>query len=159
MADIVQLDVPLFIRLLELSREEIEKDADIHDLAEIVIKMSAQGPVNMSNYNDIVKFMRKQGSETNEDHGPENPDAEYNKGEYDREGDMAKDDLRTLNDAAKELYSIIQADENLPEWVQAKITKAMDYLDTARDYLKANKYAENTEVDELARIKQLGGIQ
>ncbi len=83
-----------------------------------------------------------------EDHGPEDPDAEYNQGEYDREGDMAKDDLRTINDAAKELYSIIQADENLPEWVQAKIVKAMDYLDTARDYMKANKYAEDFEVDE-----------
>ena len=83
-----------------------------------------------------------------EDHGPENPEADYNKGEYDREGDMAKDDLRTLNDAAKELYSIIQADENLPEWVQAKINRAMDYLDTARDYMKANKYAEDTEVGE-----------
>ncbi len=83
-----------------------------------------------------------------EDHGPENPDAEYNQGEYDREGDMAKDQLRTVNDAAKELYSIIQADENLPEWVQAKITKAMDYLDTARDYMKANKYAEDFDMDE-----------
>lgn len=83
-----------------------------------------------------------------EDHGPENPEADYNVGEYDREGDMAKDDLRTINDAAKELYSIIQADENLPEWVQAKIVKAMDYLDTARDYMKSNKYAEDVNVDE-----------
>ncbi len=159
MADIVQLDVPLFIRLLELSREEIKDDADIHDLAQAVIKMSAQGPVNMANYNDIVKFMKRQGDETNEDRGPEDPNADYNQGEYDREGDMAKDQLRTVNDAAKELYSIIAADENLPEWVQAKITKAMDYLDTARDYMKSNKYAESAEVDELARIKQLGGIQ
>ena len=84
----------------------------------------------------------------NEDHGPENPEADYNVGEYDREGDMAKDQLRTVNDAAKELYSIIAADENLPEWVQAKITKAMDYLDTARDYMKSNKYAEDFDVDE-----------
>ena len=83
-----------------------------------------------------------------EDHGPENPDAEYNKGEYDREGDMAKDDLRTIADAAQELYSILDADENLPEWVQLKIIKAVDYLDTARDYMKANKYAENIDIDE-----------
>lgn len=159
MADTVELDVPLFIRLLELSREEIKDDADIHDIAEIVIKMSGQGPVTMSNYKDILDFMKRQGSETNEDHGPEDPNADYNQGEYDREGDMAKDQLRTVNDAAKELYSIIAADENLPEWVQAKITKAMDYLDTARDYMKSNKYAESAEVDELARIKQLGGIQ
>ena len=77
-----------------------------------------------------------------EDHAAD-PDAEHNKGEYDREGDMAKDDLRTINDAARELYDIIQSEENLPEWVQAKLVKAADYIDTVRDYLKANK-----EVDE-----------
>ena len=83
-----------------------------------------------------------------EDHGPEDPDAEHNRGEYDREGDMAKDDLRTIADAAQELYSILDADENLPEWVQLKIIKAVDYLDTARDYMKANKYAEDIDMDE-----------
>jgi hypothetical protein len=83
-----------------------------------------------------------------EDHGPENPDAAVNYGEYDREGDMAKDDLRTINSAAKELYAILDADENLPEWVQAKITKAVDYIDTVRDYMKANKYEEDVQTDE-----------
>ena len=83
-----------------------------------------------------------------EDHGPENPAAPVNYGEYDREGDMAKDDLRTINSAAKELYAILDAEENLPEWVQSKITKAVDYIDTVRDYMKANKYEEDTSVDE-----------
>jgi hypothetical protein len=83
-----------------------------------------------------------------EDHGPEDPDAEYNQGEYDREGDMAKDQIRTINSAAKELYAIIDANENLPEWVQKKIILAMDYIDTARDYMKANKYVEDLDVDE-----------
>jgi len=83
-----------------------------------------------------------------EDHGPENPDAPVNYGEYDREGDMAKDDLRTIDSAAEELYSILQADDNLPEWVQSKITKAVDYIDTARDYMKAQKYEEDVEESE-----------
>jgi hypothetical protein len=94
-----------------------------------------------------------------EDHGPENPDAEYNQGEYDREGDMAKDQLRTIDSAAEELYAIISANENLPEWVQAKITLAMDYIDTARDYLKSNKYAEDAQTNEAeyqGRKVQLG---
>jgi hypothetical protein len=94
-----------------------------------------------------------------EDHGPENPDAAVNYGEYDREGDMAKDDLRTINNASKELYSILDSDENLPEWVQAKITKAMDYIDTARDYMKANKYEEDAQTNEAeyqGRKVQLG---
>ena len=77
-----------------------------------------------------------------EDHGPENPDAPVNYGEYDREGDMAKDQLRTIDSAAEELYAILDANENLPEWVQKKITLAVDYIDTARDYMKSNKYAE-----------------
>jgi cell pole-organizing protein PopZ len=83
-----------------------------------------------------------------EDHGPENPEAPVNYGEYDREGDMAKDDLRTIDDAAEELYSILRADDNLPEWVQSKITKAVDYIDTARDYMKAQNYEEDTQTDE-----------
>ena len=66
------------------------------------------------------------------------------KGEYDREGDMAREQLHTVMDAAKELHSILDADDNLPEWVQSKITKALDYLDTARDYVKASD-AEDAE--------------
>jgi len=91
-----------------------------------------------------------------EDHGPENPDAPVNYGEYDREGDMAKDDLRTIDDAAEELYSILQADDNLPEWVQSKITKAVDYIDTARDYMKAQKYEEDVAEDDMDEAKYHG---
>lgn len=61
--DIIKLDVPLFIRLLELAREEIKDDADIHDVAEIVTKLSQQGVVSMEQYNDIVSFMSKQGDD------------------------------------------------------------------------------------------------
>lgn len=59
------------------------------------------------------------------------------RGEYDREGDMAKEQLHTIEQAAQELKSILSDEENLPEWVQSKITKAMDYVDTARDYMLA----------------------
>ena len=91
-----------------------------------------------------------------EDHGPEDPDADYNQGEYDREGDMAKDQLRTIDSAAEELYAIINANENLPEWVQKKITLAMDYIDTARDYLKSNKYAEGMQNEDEGEGKYKG---
>jgi hypothetical protein len=92
-----------------------------------------------------------------EDHGPENPDAPVNYGEYDREGDMAKDDLRTIDDAAEELYSILRADDNLPEWVQSKITKAVDYIDTARDYMKAQNYEEGV-AENYPKHQDLSGI-
>lgn len=149
MPDIVKLDVPLFIRLLELAREDVKEDADLHDVAEAVIKMSANGVVTMADYDKIVSFMKQQG-----DVATESSDDPADKGEYDQEGEMAQQDLTTAADAAEELRSILTADDNLPEWVQAKITKALDYLDTARDYMKSKE-----PVDELDRIKQLGGIR
>jgi phage anti-repressor protein len=75
------------------------------------------------------------------------------KGEYDREGDMAKEQLHTAADAARELHDILDSDENLPEWVQSKITKAMDYLDTARDYMKASDSEDEEEMAERKLTK------
>jgi hypothetical protein len=58
-----------------------------------------------------------------------------NKGEYDREGDMAKKDLESIAMAAKELHAILGDDQNLPEWVQSKITKALDYINSSNQYM------------------------
>ena len=67
MPDIVKLDVPLFIRLLELAREDVKQDADLHDVAEAVIRLSQQGPVTMAAYDQIVSFMQKQGDSATEE--------------------------------------------------------------------------------------------
>jgi len=66
--------------------------------------------------------------------------------EYDDEGDMAKNQLRTIMDAAQELMDLIEDEDNLPEWAQNKITKAVDYLDSVRDYMTSE--AEGEEDDE-----------
>ena len=63
-------------------------------------------------------------------------------GEYDYEGDMAKTQLVTISDAAEELHDMLEDDENMPEWCQNKITKAMDYLDSVRDYMLAKDTGE-----------------
>jgi hypothetical protein len=67
--DIIKLDVPLFIRLLELAREDVKQDADLHDVAEAVIALSQQGPVTMAAYDQIVGFMKKQGDSSPEEEG------------------------------------------------------------------------------------------
>ena len=64
---------------------------------------------------------------------------DYDRDEYDEEGEMAQSQARTIENAAEELQSILDADENLPEWVQKKISLAQEYIDSARDYLKANR--------------------
>jgi len=72
---------------------------------------------------------------------------DYDKDEYDEEGEMAKSQARTIEDAAKELQDILDDDENLPEWVQKKIVLAKEYIDSARDYMKANPDDEEEEVE------------
>jgi hypothetical protein len=66
MPDIVKLDVPLFIRLLELAREDVKQDADLHDVAEAVIKLSQKGVATMADYDSIVAFMKQQGGDNAE---------------------------------------------------------------------------------------------
>jgi hypothetical protein len=72
---------------------------------------------------------------------------DYDKDEYDEEGEMAKSQARTIEDAARELQDILDDDENLPEWVQKKIVLAKEYIDSARDYMKANPDDEEEEVE------------
>ena len=74
---------------------------------------------------------------------------DYDRDEYDEEGEMAQSQARTIEDAAEELQAILDSDENLPEWVQKKITLAMDYIDTARDYLAANRPEQEMEESAL----------
>jgi hypothetical protein len=80
------------------------------------------------------------------------------RGEYDREGDMAKEQLHTIEQAAQELKSILSDEENLPEWVQSKITKAMDYVDTARDYMLAQHDDQLNEKAVSVAQRRAAGI-
>ena len=53
--DIISVDVPLFIRLLEYAREDAQTDMDLHDVAENIISLAASGKtLTMDNYNSIV---------------------------------------------------------------------------------------------------------
>jgi hypothetical protein len=58
--------------------------------------------------------------------------------EGDFEYDMAKNELSTALDAIEDLISLLGDDEegDLPAWVQSKITKGVDYLDSVADYMK-----------------------
>ena len=47
------------------------------------------------------------------------------------EGNMAKRSLFHMAAQAQQLHDMLQDDENLEPWVQAKITKAADYLEKA----------------------------
>jgi hypothetical protein len=53
--DIITVDVPLFIRLLEYAREDAQADVDLHDVAEKIISLSASGKtLTMNDYKLII---------------------------------------------------------------------------------------------------------
>ena len=66
--------------------------------------------------------------------------------EKDKEGYMANTEMDTIDSAVKKLRKIIKkGDSQLPAWVQSKITKAADYIDTAADYMDSNEMSEMSE--------------
>jgi transcription antitermination factor NusG len=53
--DVISVDVPLFIRLMEYAREDAKTDMDLHDVAEMATKLSANGKtLGMAEYEEIV---------------------------------------------------------------------------------------------------------
>jgi len=53
--DIISVDVPLFIRLLEYAREDAQTDMDLHDVAEKIISLAASGKtLTMDDYSSII---------------------------------------------------------------------------------------------------------
>ena len=119
------------------SEKELDRIRDKHDKYDESIEEGwsdkYKDSINCSNPKGFSQKAHCAGKKKNE--GIDSADV----GEYDREGQMAQQDLLNAADAANELRSILDADDNLPEWVQAKITKALDYLDTTRDYMKAKE--------------------
>jgi hypothetical protein len=78
------------------------------------------------------------------------------KGEYDREGEMAKQQIHTIMRAAKKLHGMLGDDDNLPEWVQKKITLAQNYIDGVADYMASQRAeaGEDQPIAEKAVSKQ-----
>jgi hypothetical protein len=71
-------------------------------------------------------------------------------GEYDQEGDMAKSDLRSIIANAQKMHDMLDDADNLPEWVQSKITKAEDYISTVANYMTAEMNEEAEQIDEIS---------
>jgi len=54
--DAVTLDIPLLIRVLELAREDIKTDMDLHRVVEKLINIRNKGMLTMKDYNYIAKI-------------------------------------------------------------------------------------------------------
>ena len=55
------------------------------------------------------------------------------------EGIMAKGNAFEASKDAQDICNMISPHTNLPEWVEAKITKAEDYLSSVFNYIRGDK--------------------
>tara|TARA_B100000965_G_scaffold190967_1_gene159421 strand:+ start:37564 stop:39780 length:2217 start_codon:yes stop_codon:yes gene_type:complete len=60
----------------------------------------------------------------------------------DHEPEMIRNQLKTAGRASKRIVKHSRSKKNFKAWVQSKITKASDYLDTAADYLDSKEVNE-----------------
>jgi len=70
--DIIKMNVPLFLRLLELVREEVKDDVPLHTLTEIAVRLSNDHVMSMDDYENILAYMNRDS----ENFGSDNDEAD-----------------------------------------------------------------------------------
>ena len=77
-------------------------------------------------------------------------------GEYDQEGDMAKNDIKTIVRHAQALSKVLGDNDNLPEWVQSKLAKIEGMMISVDEYMQNQASDEGDEepIAEKAVSKQ-----
>ena len=72
------------------------------------------------------------------------------------EGSMAKHDAMECADDAQAVANMIQDADNLPEWLEAKITLAADYMNRVKDYL-THYMANGQDAQVPMPVQGMGG--
>ena len=91
-------------------------------------------------YRKFINSMKKKTKRMNEEkHG-------------DHEPEMIRSQLKTASRASKRIEKHSRKKDNFKAWVQSKITKASDYLDTAADYLDSKDVKEASSPAQQAAI-------
>ena len=82
-------------------------------------------------------FRRKNRQDPNPDRRGKAKNVATEETKKDHEYSMARSEIKTIKNAAKRLEKKMgkKGEGNLEAWVQSKITKAADYIDTAADYV------------------------
>ena len=141
--DTVTLDIPLLIRVLELAREDIKTDMDLHRVVEKLINIRKKGMLTMKDYNYIAKI--------HEEVFGENHVAIAMGKMLDDEGSMILNQLDDIDRCSKMIRDYVGKDyeKQMPAWVQSKVTLAADYINTVGTYLMS-KNEEVESIDEIS---------
>lgn len=130
---------------------EMEKEKELMELIKNIIREELYGyeePIYMDDedemdYDDSADWdYNAYYDDLDTDDGEEWDEEEWDEDdedcgcEDDHEGSMAKSDLASLSQLAAELNDMIESGDELEGWVQAKITKAADYIEAVHKYMK-----------------------
>ncbi len=108
-----------------LMKETLDKN-DKPFIKKLVKKLRGGSKTHAKQADDLEKAMNE------EKHG-------------DHEPEMIRNQLKTAGRASKRIVKHSRKKDNFKAWVQSKITKASDYLDTAADYLDGKEKEMNEE--------------
>jgi hypothetical protein len=147
--DTVTLDIPLLIRVLELAREDIRTDMDLHRVVEKLINIRNKGMLTMKDYNYISKIHEEIMPQISENH------VAIAMGKMlDDEGSMILNQLDDIDRCSKMIRDYVGKDyeKQMPAWVQSKVTLAADYINTVGSYLST----KNEEVESIDEISTTG---
>lgn len=147
--DTVTFDIPLLIRVLELTREDIKSDVDLHRVVERLIQIRNKGVLTMADYRMIATLPNIRTKHVNENHV-----AIAMGNMLDDEGSMVLNQIEELERGCAMIRDYIGKDyeKQLPAWVQSKVTLATDYMSTVGNYLssKSEKVKEEIEFQEAS---------
>ena len=150
--DMVCFDIPLLIRVLEFTREEMSSDIELHNMVERLINMRETCPLTMIEYDAITQKLVK-----------ENHIAIAMGKMLDDEGSMVLNQLDEIERCMGMIRGYIGKDyeKQMPAWIQAKITLASDYISTVGNYLvsKNEKVNENDLHNDFLKMLKDKGIK
>jgi hypothetical protein len=116
------------------------------DAADERAARAGRRPVGAGNGTKIGAKINRGTSKLMTREGDQDP---ADQGEYGREGEMGRNEIHTMMRNAKQLEKMLGNNDDLPEWVQKKLSLASDYMQTIADYLASEK--ETDAEDETGR--------
>jgi len=83
---------------------------------------------------------------------------ELDEAEKDHEYSMARAQLSTIQKAVVNLMKKMKGEGNLEAWVQSKITKAADYIDSVSDYIDSGEHDIEEDWQKVNRKDNVDGL-
>ena len=124
-----------------LPEKKVSKEEKDYNQKDVVMKKAK--PLHKHLFKNLHKGDRKGdvNEEKHDDHEPE----------------MIRNQLKTVARASKRIEKHTRKKVNFQAWVQSKITKASDYLDSAADYLDSENMKEELDKNDKPFVKKLVG--